>query len=139
MLYYTFLKISLEPDDGLMKNRVRTNIQDVYRSSVALPGPCFYGLATGIMAACLFDAFASLILIGRGAREINPLMAVLIAIDPALFTLIKILLTGVCLTVLGRFTHRRLFGLIHIRHILYTILTGYALLMVYESVLLSLF
>jgi len=56
-----------------------------------------------LLAACAFDALATLEIIGRGADEWNPLMAFALAVGPGEFFLVKMAVATVGSLVLGRF------------------------------------
>jgi hypothetical protein len=53
-----------------------------------------------VLALSLLDAAFTLFLLGRGAFELNPLMACLIERDPLLFLAVKLFLTGGSLLVI---------------------------------------
>ena len=52
-----------------------------------------------ILLFSIFDGFLTLILLAHGAKEINPLMAYLLQIEPKIFMTVKYLLTCVALVV----------------------------------------
>ncbi len=89
------------------------------------------------MALSCADALLTLMLLNRGAREVNPMLVSLVRGSPAIFVLVKIALTGggiVCLTLLARL---RVFGWIPVRLILYGVLLAYIGLIFYELALLG--
>jgi len=53
-----------------------------------------------ILFFSVIDGSLTLILLGHGAKEINPLMAYLLEIEPMLFMTVKYLLTSVSLVIL---------------------------------------
>ena len=53
-----------------------------------------------ILFFSVIDGLLTLILLGHGAKEINPLMAYLLEIEPMLFMTVKYLLTSVSLVIL---------------------------------------
>jgi len=53
-----------------------------------------------ILLLSILDGLLTLQLLGRGAKEINPVMAYLLEIDPKLFMVLKYLLTSASLVVL---------------------------------------
>ncbi len=96
-------------------------------------------LAVGllIVALCCIDAALTLVLINRGAYEVNPLLAPLVRGSGTAFVVLKVALTGfgiVCLTALARL---RAFGWLPVRLIFYGVLLGYVVLIVYELALLG--
>ncbi|MBW1699551.1 MAG: hypothetical protein JRH18_20330 [Deltaproteobacteria bacterium] len=52
-----------------------------------------------ILFLSVIDALLTLILIGHGAKEINPLMAYLLEIEPKIFMMVKYLLTCTSLVI----------------------------------------
>ncbi|HEB81192.1 MAG TPA: hypothetical protein ENI71_04890 [Chromatiales bacterium] len=103
---------------------------DVYDPLVV--GVC---LAT-LMLACL-DAYFTLLLISGGARELNPLMGVLLSHDPGLFINLKIALTAIGLLILILHKNFRLVGRVRVLHLEYALFGFYALLVAYELMLLA--
>lgn len=96
-------------------------------------------LAVGVLIVALscVDAALTLLLIGRGAYEVNPLLAPLVRGTGAAFITLKVALTGggiVCLTMLSRL---KAFGWLPVKLILYGVLLGYVGLIFYELVLLG--
>ncbi|MGB6603349.1 MAG: DUF5658 family protein [Steroidobacteraceae bacterium] len=95
-------------------------------------------LATAILIVmlCAADAFLTLVLMGRGASEMNPVMRVLLGGSGLAFAIVKIGLTAsgvVLLTLLARI---RAFGGISVGALLYGVLAAYAVLVAYEFSLL---
>ena len=95
-------------------------------------------LAIGILIVVLScgDALLTLMLMARGAYEINPLMAVLIGGSAARFAYVKIGLTAVGVVLLTQFARLRTFGRIPVGFILYSVLMLYGTLILYEFQLL---
>ena len=99
--------------------------------------PWWLLLAILILLLSCTDAALTLVLIGRGAFEVNPLLAPLVRDSPA-FILVKVGLTGVgivCLTLLARV---KAFGRLPARALFYAALIGYVVLIAYELKLLTL-
>lgn len=96
-----------------------------------------FAAAVGIMLLCLTDAVLSMMFIMGGARELNPLMDKLIAMDGALFAVVKVALTGCGIGVLVLLARLRLFGRIRVVQALYAVLVIYVLLVAYELLVLS--
>ncbi len=57
-------------------------------------GSALFALVVTILALSLTDAFLTLVLLGRGAVEINPVMAYYIGVGPQAFVIVKYLLTA---------------------------------------------
>lgn len=83
------------------------------------------------------DAFLTLLLMERGAREVNPAMAPLVAESAAAFAGVKIALTGVGVVLLTQLAHLRAFGRIPVGVVLYLVLALYSALIFYEFQLLE--
>lgn len=99
--------------------------------------PWWLVLAILILLLSCVDAALTLLLIGRGASEINPLLAPLVHDSPVAFVLVKVGLTGVglvCLTLLARL---KVFGRLPAQLLLYAVLLGYVVLIAYELKLLG--
>lgn len=100
--------------------------------------PWWLALAVLILLLSCADAALTLVLIGRGAFEVNPLLAPLVSGSPVAFILVKVGLTGigiVCLTLLARL---KAFGRFPARALFYAVIAGYVVLIGYELKLLAL-
>src|SRR5690349_11621710 len=95
-------------------------------------------LAVGILIVVLScgDALLTLMLMARGAYEINPLMAALIGDSATRFAYVKISLTAVGVVLLTQLARLRTFGRIPVGLILYSVLVLYGTLILYEFQLL---
>lgn len=98
--------------------------------------PWWLAIATLILALCASDAVLTVVLIDRGAYELNPVLAPLIA-SGALFVAVKVGLTGVSVTLLMLLSRIRAFGRIRVGLLLYAVLAGYVALIAYEVHLLG--
>ncbi len=106
-------------------------------SGVDWHDPQWLAVAMLIVLFSCVDAFLTLTLIDHGAYEVNPFMAPLVGGSAVAFAIVKIGLTGggvVLLTILARM---RAFGRIPVSLLLYTVLFGYGVLLVYEFRLLQ--
>ena len=101
--------------------------------------PQWLAIATLIVALSGADAFLTLVLIGHGAYEMNPLMAPLIGGSAVGFALTKIGLTAVGVVLLTQLARLRTFGRIPVGAILYSVLIIYGTLIFYEFRLLARF
>jgi len=99
--------------------------------------PWWLAVATLILALCASDAVLTVVLISRGAYEVNPLLAPLIRGSGLLFVLVKIGLTGVGVVLLTLLSRVKAFGRMPVALLLYGVLAGYAALIVYELRLLQ--
>ena len=99
--------------------------------------PWWFGIATLILTFCAADAVLTVVLISRGAYELNPLLAPLIDGSGVLFVLVKIGLTGIGVVLLTLFSRLRAFGRMPVALLLYGVLAGYGALIGYELNLLG--
>jgi len=98
--------------------------------------PWWLAIATLILVLCATDAVLTVVLIDRGAYELNPVLAPLIG-SGTLFVAVKVGLTGVSVALLMLLSRIRAFGRIRVGLLLYAVLAGYALLIGYEAHLLG--
>lgn len=99
--------------------------------------PWWLAIGLLIVALSCLDAALTLLLIARGAYEVNPLLAPLVRRSGSAFVLLKVALTGggiVCLTLLSR---RKVFGWLPVKLILYAVLLAYIVLIAYELAMLG--
>ncbi len=112
------------------------------QSDVDLPGGTdsyqahLFLVSIGILLFCAADAHNTLLLLGLGGSELNPFMDVLIRQDIRLFVLFKLILTGLGLLALVGYEYVTLWRGFRVRHLLYAILSGYLLLIAYQSMLM---
>ena len=99
--------------------------------------PQWLAIATLILLCCCADAFLTLMLVGLGAREVNPLMAPLVGGSSLTFALTKIGVTATGVVLLTHLARIRAFGRIPVGVILYCVLALYGVLMAYELRLLE--
>ena len=99
--------------------------------------PQWLAIGTLIVALSCADAFLTLVLIGQGAYEMNPLMAPLVGGSAVGFAMIKIGLTAVGVLLLTQLARLRTFGRIPVGAILYSVLVIYGTLIFYEFRLLT--
>ena len=96
--------------------------------------PWLFFLATGIMTLSCFDAFMTLQLLDRGAIEINPVMAAVIAHSTVTFAVTKMLLTSIGILALVFLARARFLRRIRTGLILTFFFSSYAILVCYEFV-----
>ena len=101
--------------------------------------PQWLAIATLIVAFSSADAFLTLVLIGHGAYEMNPLMAPLVGGSAVGFAMTKIGLTAIGVVLLTQLARLRTFGRIPVGAILYSVLIIYGTLIFYEFRLLARF
>ena len=93
-------------------------------------------IAVVILLLCVADAVLTLTLISQGALEANPVMAVFVRGSTGGFAAVKLGLTAAGVVLLLALARVRAFGRLPAGALLYVVLTGYAVLVVYELRLL---
>ena len=83
------------------------------------------------------DALLTLMLVERGAYELNPLMAPLVGGSARTFALVKVGLTASGVVLLTQIARMRAFGRVPVGVLLYTLLALDAALIAYEFSLLN--
>ena len=99
--------------------------------------PWWLAVATLILTLCAADAALTTVLIGRGAYELNPLLAPLVGSSSVLFVLVKVGVTGIGVVLLTLLSRLKAFGRMPVAIILYAVLVGYGVLVSYELQLLG--
>ena len=84
------------------------------------------------------DAFRTLVLMQRGAYEVNPFMASLLGGSGESFAFVKIGLTAIGVVLLTQLARLRTFGRVPVGLILYSVLALYGTLIYYEVRMLGL-
>ena len=84
------------------------------------------------------DAFLTLVLMQRGAYEVNPFMASLLGGSGESFAFVKIGLTAIGVVLLTQLARLRTFGRVPVGLILYSVLALYGTLIFYEVRMLGL-
>jgi hypothetical protein len=85
-----------------------------------------------IIILCCVDAFLTLILLDKGAVELNVLMDILIQKDTQLFTIVKVTVTGLALVILVLHFNFRVYRVIAVRYLIYAFVPMYMLLIAHE-------
>lgn len=98
--------------------------------------PWLFFLAVGTMLLSCADAFFTLLLLDRGAIEVNPVMAYAIDQGTLTFTISKLLLTGIGILMLVFLSRSRLFNRVRTGLFLTLFFSAYACLVCYQVVLL---
>ena len=89
-------------------------------------------MAIGILLLSVADAFLTLILLQRGADEVNPVMAVLVYRSVAAFAALKMGMTGARRHSDGVLARYRFMRVLRVDWVLYAVLVVYAWLIGYE-------
>lgn len=93
-------------------------------------------LAVAILLLSVTDAFLTLVLIGQGAYEANPVMHLLLERAPRLFAAAKMTLTGVGVLVLVACARAKVFRVVRVSALMHWFLLLYAGVIGYECWLL---
>jgi hypothetical protein len=96
------------------------------------------GVSVGILLFSAADAFFSAILLLHGANEVNPVMAVLFYRSIAIFTALKMAMTGACIVLMVLLARYSFMRVIRVELIMYMVLAVYAWLIFYEVGMLKL-
>jgi Domain of unknown function (DUF5658) len=89
-------------------------------------------VSIGILVLCATDAFLTVTLLVNGADEMNPVMAMLLYRSVALFTALKMGMTGAGTLLMVFLSRYRFMRVIPVQMVLYAVLLGYATLIGYE-------
>jgi hypothetical protein len=119
------------------RRRSGRRLEDQHRPLVDWHGPGLFASSTLVLLLCLADAFLTLQLIVRGAREANPVMALVVDGDARNFAIVKLLLTATGLLTLVALARFRVFRFLRVATLVHVVLAGYVLLVGYELLLLS--
>ena len=106
-------------------------------SAVDWHHPQWLVIAILIVLLSSADALLTLMLVERGAYELNPLMAPLVGGSARTFALVKVGLTASGVVLLTQIARMRAFGRVPVGVLLYTLLALYASLIAYEFSLLN--
>ena len=90
-----------------------------------------------IILLCFADAFLTIVLLSKGAVELNGLMDWLIQKDTHMFTVVKMSMTGVALIVLVMHLNFRICKYVAVRYLIYALVPLYSLLIFYELTMLA--
>lgn len=90
-----------------------------------------------IILLCFADAFLTIVLLSKGAVELNGLMDWLIQKDTHIFTVVKMSMTGVALIVLVMHFNFRIYKYIAVRYLIYALVPLYSLLIFHELTMLA--
>jgi hypothetical protein len=94
-------------------------------------------VAIGILLLCAADAFLTVTLLLNGAEEVNPVMAVLLYRSVAVFTALKMGMTGAGTLLMVFLSRYRFMRVIRVELVLYAVLLAYLALIAYEIWLLK--
>ena len=90
-----------------------------------------------IILLCFADAFLTIVLLSKGAVELNSLMDWFIQKDTYMFTVVKMSMTGAALIVLVMHFNFRIYKYIAVRYLIYALVPLYSLLIFHELTMLA--
>ena len=85
-----------------------------------------------VILLCFADAFLTIVLLSKGAVELNILMDWLIRHDVHTFAVVKMSITGVALVILVMHLNFTIYRIIAVRYLMYALVPAYALLIAHE-------
>jgi hypothetical protein len=91
-----------------------------------------WAVSIGILILSVVDAFLTLRLMSAGAVEVNPVMALFVGGNVAVFASIKMALTGVCVALMVLLAGYRFMRVLRVEVILYCIFVAYLALINHE-------
>jgi hypothetical protein len=94
-------------------------------------GPHIFLAALTVMLFCILDAFFTLILLERGASELNPFLAWLLEIDVMWFYSAKYIITAICVFWVVIHKHFDFFGFKG-KHVMLGAIVSYMTLITYQ-------
>ena len=94
--------------------------------------PHLLAVAIGILLLSAADAFLTVTLLVNGAEEMNPVMGVLLYRSVAMFTVLKMGMTGVGTVLMVFLSRYRFMRLVPVELVLYAVLAAYVGLIGYE-------
>jgi hypothetical protein len=90
-----------------------------------------------IILLCFADAFLTIVLLSKGAVEMNALMDYLIQKNVHLFTVVKMSVTGAALIILVLHFNFRVYKYVAVRYVIYALVPLYSLLIFHELTMLA--
>jgi hypothetical protein len=121
------------------RRRPPRRVDDSRFHSLDWHGAHLLAVSIGILILNVADAFLTLTLISGGAVEVNPLMAVLVSRNVAVFAGLKMAMTGVSVMLMVVLARYRFMRVVRVEMALYGVLLAYVLLIGYEFWILQKF
>jgi hypothetical protein len=100
-------------------------------------GPHLLAVSIGILILNVADAFLTVALLSGGAIEVNPIMAILVSGNIAVFVALKVAVTGMSVMLMVFLARYRFMRLVRVEFVLYAVLAAYAGLIIYEIEMLQ--
>ena len=90
-----------------------------------------------IILLCFADAFLTIVLLSKGAVELNGLMDWLIQKDTQMFAVVKMSMTGTALIILVMHFNFRIYKYVAVRYVIYALVPLYSLIIFHELTMLA--
>jgi hypothetical protein len=126
----TFVRGSMTP-----RRRSGRRKDDSYHIDWHEPDLLFLSVTTVMLS--VIDALLTLTLLRHGGEEVNPLLNYVLINHPAMFAVLKMMLTGGGVVILVAMARAKLFRLIRVKTVLQWCMLGYGMLICYEIWLLD--
>ena len=94
-------------------------------------------VAVGILLLSVADAFMTVTLLAGGAVEVNPVMALVVYKNAAVFAAVKMAMTGLGVMMMVMLARYRFMRLVRVDVVMYAVLLGYLGLLSYEYAMLG--
>lgn len=89
-------------------------------------------VSIGILLLSVADAFMTVRLLAGGAVEVNPVMAAVVYRSAAAFAALKMMMTGVSVTLMVLLARYRFMRMVRVDVVMYLVFAGYVALLAYE-------
>jgi len=119
------------------RRRVHRRDNDHINSYIDWYGYWPLAASVTICLLCVADAFLTILLLNKGAVELNVFMDWLIQRDVHAFTVVKMAMTGAALVILVLHFNFRIYHYIAVRYLIYALVPLYSLLILHEITMLS--
>jgi uncharacterized protein DUF5658 len=127
-IWWSLLYGSLRP----RRRRPARRVDDSRFQVMDWHGAHLWAVSLAILILCVADAFLTLTLMAGGAVEVNPVMAMFMGRDVAMFAGFKIAMTGASVLMMVFLARYRFMRLVRVEVMLYAVLTVYVVLMIHE-------
>ncbi len=119
------------------RRRAGRRASDVFYPIIDWHSPRVFALVFATLLLCVADGVLTVMLIGNGAVEVNPIMALFVPHSLGWFAAVKLTLTSVGTLVLVACSRMRIFRTIPVEALLALVCAAYMVLVSYELTLLE--
>jgi hypothetical protein len=127
-IWWSLLYGSIRP----RRRQPQRRIDDSQFQAMDWHGAHLWAVSLVILILSVADAFLTVTLISGGAVEVNPVMAMFIGGNVAVFAGFKIAMTGASILLMVFLARYRFMRVLRVEVMLYAVLTGYIVLMIHE-------